>query len=184
MAVRIRSFLAVSLGGVERQASGRAGAFEPMVANDGWVESRCQGRQPPQAVAAGQPLQRLSAQPSLHRGSMAWMRNSVVADARAVRPGSRASGRSAECCPECERMQCGNSTRRTSTAACVDQTPCRMFLCVRCRCQVLVCRRFDRGQLYCAGTYAQKARRDRQREISAPLSGNSAGAGDARRAKS
>src|SRR5450755_2646426 len=28
-------------------ACGRAGAFEPMVANDGWAESRCQGRQPP-----------------------------------------------------------------------------------------------------------------------------------------
>jgi hypothetical protein len=66
--------------------------------------------------------------------------------------------------PECIRMECGNSTRRTGTAASVDQASCRMFLCARCRCQVLVCRRCDRGQVYCAGTCAQKARHDRQRE--------------------
>jgi hypothetical protein len=65
---------------------------------------------------------------------------------------------------ECARMECGNSTRRTGAAACVDQAPCRMFLCARCRCQVHVCRRCDRGQLYCAGTCAQKARRGRQKE--------------------
>jgi hypothetical protein len=66
--------------------------------------------------------------------------------------------------PECARMECENSTRRTGAAACVDQTSCRMFLCARCRCQVLVCRRCDRGQIYCAGTCAQKTRHDRQRE--------------------
>jgi hypothetical protein len=58
----------------------------------------------------------------------------------------------------------GPSTRRTCTAACVDEASCRMFLCVRCRSQVLVCRVCDRGQIYCAGTCAQEARRDRQRE--------------------
>lgn len=47
---------------------------------------------------------------------------------------------------------------------CVEESSCRMFLCSRCRCPVLVCRRCDRGQIYCAGTCAQKARRHRQRE--------------------
>jgi hypothetical protein len=46
----------------------------------------------------------------------------------------------------------------------VEESSCRMFLCVRCRCLVLVCRRCDRGQIYCAGTCAQKARRHRQRQ--------------------
>jgi hypothetical protein len=45
-----------------------------------------------------------------------------------------------------------------------DEASCRMFLCARCRSQVLVCRRCDRGQIYCVGTCAQEARRDRQRE--------------------
>jgi hypothetical protein len=56
----------------------------------------------------------------------------------------------------------GNSTRRGCT--CADDAICRMFLCARCRCQVLVCRRCDRGHTYCLGTCAQDARRERQRE--------------------
>ena len=35
--------------------------------NDGWAGSRSQGRQPPKAVAAGQPLLRLPAQPNSSR---------------------------------------------------------------------------------------------------------------------
>jgi hypothetical protein len=49
-------------------------------------------------------------------------------------------------------------------ADCVEGASCRMFLCARCRCQVLVCRRCDRGQIYCLGTCAREARRDLQRE--------------------
>jgi hypothetical protein len=45
-----------------------------------------------------------------------------------------------------------------------DEACCRMFLCARCRSQVLVCRRCDRGQIYCVGTCAQEARHDHQRE--------------------
>jgi hypothetical protein len=60
--------------------------------------------------------------------------------------------------------ECGNSARRTCTAACADEASCRMFLCTRCRCQVLVCRWCDRGQIYCIGTCARDARRDAQRE--------------------
>jgi hypothetical protein len=47
---------------------------------------------------------------------------------------------------------------------CVEDSSYRMFLRARCRCQLLVCRRFDRGQIYCFGTCAQETRRDRQRE--------------------
>jgi hypothetical protein len=41
---------------------------------------------------------------------------------------------------------------------------CRLFLCSRCRVQVFVCRRCDRGQIYCFGACAQEARRERRRE--------------------
>jgi len=57
-----------------------------------------------------------------------------------------------------------NSTRRTCAAARVDETSCRMLRCARCRSQVLICRRCDRGQIYCIETCAQEARRDRQKE--------------------
>ena len=40
----------------------------------------------------------------------------------------------------------------TATAA------ARLFVCLRCRAQVLVCSHCDRGQIYCAGTCAQEAR--------------------------
>jgi hypothetical protein len=35
----------------------------------------------------------------------------------------------------------------------------RLFLCSRCRMQVLVCRRCDRGQIYCSGACSTQARR-------------------------
>ena len=50
----------------------------------------------------------------------------------------------------------------TPTSA--DEAVCRMFLCVRCRSQVLVCTPCDRGQIYCFGPCAQEARREKQRE--------------------
>jgi hypothetical protein len=40
----------------------------------------------------------------------------------------------------------------------------RLFLCARCRAQVFICRRCDRGQIYCAGGCAQAARRASLRE--------------------
>jgi hypothetical protein len=46
----------------------------------------------------------------------------------------------------------------------VDGVSCRLFLCARCRCQVLICRQCDRGQRYCSGTCAQEARRIQQRD--------------------
>ncbi len=66
--------------------------------------------------------------------------------------------------PDLTKAKCGPSTRRTCAPACVDEASCRMFLCARCHSQVLVCWQCDRGQIYCVGTCAQEARRDRQRE--------------------
>jgi hypothetical protein len=57
-----------------------------------------------------------------------------------------------------------NSKRRGCRPACADAADCRMFLCARCRCQVLVCRHCDRGHIYCFGICAQAARRERQKE--------------------
>ena len=34
----------------------------------------------------------------------------------------------------------------------------RLFHCARCRCQVVICRRCDRGNIYCGGGCAQQAR--------------------------
>jgi len=39
-----------------------------------------------------------------------------------------------------------------------------MFACARCGAQVLVCSRCDRGQRYCGGDCARKARRESLRE--------------------
>ena len=44
------------------------------------------------------------------------------------------------------------------------ETPARFFLCARCRTQVVICCRCDRGQIYCAGDCAQEARRRSRRE--------------------
>ena len=56
-----------------------------------------------------------------------------------------------------------NPKRLTRHDACIDEVSCRIFLCICCRRQVLVCRRCDRGQIYCTGTCAQEARREKQR---------------------
>jgi hypothetical protein len=79
--------------------------------------------------------------------------------------------------------ECGNSKRWTCAAACIDEVSCRMFLCARCRSQVFICRRCDRGHIYCIGTCAQEARCDNQGS-SAALSGNSTWSRHARRPKS
>jgi hypothetical protein len=47
---------------------------------------------------------------------------------------------------------------------CEDNQYPRLFLCDRCRQQVLICRRCDRGQVYCDHDCALEARRSRQRE--------------------
>lgn len=59
---------------------------------------------------------------------------------------------------------CRNRARWTCPAVCVDEDSFRMFLCARCRSQALVCRRCDRGQIYCTPSCAHDARCDHQRE--------------------
>jgi hypothetical protein len=39
----------------------------------------------------------------------------------------------------------------------------RLFLCARCRAQVFICRRCDRGNRYCNADCAQAARRENTR---------------------
>ena len=46
----------------------------------------------------------------------------------------------------------------------VETTALRSFLCARCRNQVVICRRCDRGQIYCGKACAHAARRANQRE--------------------
>lgn len=40
------------------------------------------------------------------------------------------------------------------------ETPVRLFHCARCHCQVVICSRCDRGQIYCSGECSQHARRE------------------------
>ena len=68
--------------------------------------------------------------------------SSVVADATAVEKRAAAG---TLIVPEMSNTEGRNLARRTCAAACVDEVSCRMFLCARCRVQVVVCRRCDRG---------------------------------------
>ena len=45
------------------------------------------------------------------------------------------------------------------------EAPARLFVCVGCQVQVLICRCCDRGQIYCASGCAQEARHHAQREV-------------------
>jgi hypothetical protein len=54
--------------------------------------------------------------------------------------------------------------RRKCTSDCEENLQPRLFLCSRCRQQVLICRRCDRGQIYCGQDCALEVRRSRQRE--------------------
>ena len=40
---------------------------------------------------------------------------------------------------------------------------CRLFLCARCRTQVLICSRCDRGQIYCSDVCSKTARHESSR---------------------
>jgi hypothetical protein len=53
---------------------------------------------------------------------------------------------------QCGRRPCGG-----------EPTPARLYVCVRCRTQVLICRCCDRGQIYCASGCAREVRSDAQR---------------------
>jgi hypothetical protein len=47
---------------------------------------------------------------------------------------------------------------------CASNLSCRFFICGRCRQQVVICRRCDRGQTYCGPDCALEVRRRNQRE--------------------
>ena len=49
-------------------------------------------------------------------------------------------------------------------SGCEKTISCRLFLCAGCRRQSLVCRRCDRGEVYCGRGCATEARRGWQRE--------------------
>jgi len=53
--------------------------------------------------------------------------------------------------------------RRACEAAEAAPRSGRLFLCGRCRIQVIVCRCCDRGQVYCGGDCSRQARRQAQR---------------------
>ncbi len=40
----------------------------------------------------------------------------------------------------------------------------RLYNCVRCQHQVIICRRCDRGNIYCSGECAQQSRHEKQQE--------------------
>jgi len=46
--------------------------------------------------------------------------------------------------------------------------PARLFLCARCRCQVLLCSHCDRGQRYCTPACSRQAREAAQRAHNGP----------------
>jgi len=50
------------------------------------------------------------------------------------------------------------------TSGCRESVSCRLFLCACCKCQVFICRRCDRGQVYCGRGCAFETRRCKQRE--------------------
>lgn len=56
---------------------------------------------------------------------------------------------------------------RACSSRCADDAICRFYLCARCRRQTLVCKRCDRGQIYCGRACALEARHCRQREARA-----------------
>jgi hypothetical protein len=57
--------------------------------------------------------------------------------------------------------------RHAGASGCMERSSCRFYLCLRCRAQTYVCRRCDRGQVYCGRDCALEARRQRQRKARA-----------------
>jgi len=49
-------------------------------------------------------------------------------------------------------------------SGCAPSLPGRLFLCSRCHRQAVICRRCDRGQIYCGQDCALEVRRHNQRE--------------------
>jgi len=54
----------------------------------------------------------------------------------------------------------GRARRRQIDTARLEAAAARFFLCGRCRAQVLICSRCDRGQIYCGNRCSRAARRN------------------------
>ena len=61
------------------------------------------------------------------------------------------------------RSSCRARHQRPRRCSEDDPIPARLFLCARCRVQVVICSRCDRGHVYCAADCARRARDDAQR---------------------
>lgn len=57
----------------------------------------------------------------------------------------------------------GDRPRRLCEPEASEPVSARLFLCLGCRSQVIICRCCDRGQLYCSGDCSRRARRQSQR---------------------
>ena len=57
-----------------------------------------------------------------------------------------------------------SSQDNACTSGCALSFSSRLFLCGRCRRQVVICRRCDRGQVYCGPDCALEVRRRNQRD--------------------
>jgi len=53
----------------------------------------------------------------------------------------------------------GVRPRRVCDKGQTESVSGRLFLCLACRCQAVICRCCDRGQVYCSGDCARRARR-------------------------
>jgi hypothetical protein len=53
---------------------------------------------------------------------------------------------------------------KSCTSDCASNSSARLFLCNHCRQQAIICRRCDRGQIYCGPDCALEVRRRNQRE--------------------
>jgi hypothetical protein len=61
------------------------------------------------------------------------------------------------------RSYCRVGHQRSCRSDQDDPIPARLFLCARCRAQVVICSRCDRGHIYCAGECARRTRGEAQR---------------------
>jgi hypothetical protein len=83
------------------------------------------------------------------------------------RPKPPSSG-STPCPTPCRARMPGHYSKHCRGRLCASgpapaKAPARLFVCARCRAQVLICSCCDRGQIYCAGGCAQAARYRAQR---------------------
>jgi hypothetical protein len=100
--------------------------------------------------------------------SRAQWRDSNLPDWQARRRPKPPSPGSTPCPARCRARMPGEYSTRRGRRPCPHEAdpvegPARLFLCVRCHAQVLVCSCCDRGQIYCAGSCAQEARHQAQR---------------------